>query len=143
VFRFALGGIKFGDRPTTAAPSEGTSVDIGTVTPEEGSLAPIVQSDGSVTMLRITDIRPCEKNPRHAASPLFDTIKASIRQRGMDAPLKVTRRPGAAHYVVAVGGNTRLLAQLQLGRRPPTLASRRCRWSSRRGVRRVMSSPVT
>jgi hypothetical protein len=65
VFRFAFGGIKFGDRPTAAAPSEGTSVDIGTVTPEEGSLAPIVQSDGSVTMLRITDIQPCEKNPRH------------------------------------------------------------------------------
>jgi ParB family protein of integrating conjugative element (PFGI_1 class) len=32
----------------------------------------------------------------------------------MDAPLKVTRRPGATHYVVAAGGNTRLLAQLQL-----------------------------
>jgi hypothetical protein len=34
----------------------------------------------------------------------------------MDAPLRVTRRPGATHYVVAAGGNTRLLAQLQLWR---------------------------
>ncbi|MBK6603350.1 MAG: ParB N-terminal domain-containing protein [Betaproteobacteria bacterium] len=67
-----------------------------------------------MTVLRVTDIEPYEHNPRHAANPLFDTIKASIRQRGMDAPLKVTRRPGAAHYVVAAGGNTRLLAQLQL-----------------------------
>ena len=114
MIRFTLGNIKFGDRPTAAAPSQGPSVDTGTVTPEEGSLTPTAQSDGSVTMLRITDIQPYEKNPRQAANPLFDTIKASIRQRGMDAPLKVTRRPGATHYVVAAGGNTRLLAQLQL-----------------------------
>ncbi|MBK7079380.1 MAG: ParB N-terminal domain-containing protein [Betaproteobacteria bacterium] len=67
-----------------------------------------------MTVLRVTDIEPYEHNPRQSANPLFETIKASIRQRGMDAPLKVTRRPGAAHYVVAAGGNTRLLAQLQL-----------------------------
>jgi ParB family protein of integrating conjugative element (PFGI_1 class) len=84
------------------------------VTPEERSLTPTTQSNGSATVLRITDIQPYEKNPRRAANPLFDTIKTSIRQRGMDAPLKVTRRPGATHYVVAAGGNTRLLAQLQL-----------------------------
>ena len=71
-------------------------------------------SDAGVTVLRVTDIEPYEHNPRQSANPLFETIKASIRQRGMDAPLKVTRRPGAAHYVVAAGGNTRLLAQLQL-----------------------------
>ena len=73
-----------------------------------------VPSDVGVTVLRVTDIEPYEHNPRQSANPLFETIKASIRQRGMDAPLKVTRRPGAAHYVVAAGGNTRLLAQLQL-----------------------------
>ncbi len=71
-------------------------------------------SDAGVTVLRVSDIEPYEHNPRHAANPLFDTIKASIRQRGMDSPLMVTRRPGSAHYVVAAGGNTRLLAQLQL-----------------------------
>ena len=114
MIRFALGRIKFGAGPTAVAPGDGPSVDTGTVTPEESSLTPTAQIDGSVTMLRITDIQPYEKNPRHAANPLFDTIKASIRQRGMDAPLKVTRRPGATHYVVAAGGNTRLLAQLQL-----------------------------
>ena len=114
MIRFALGRIKFGAGTTAVAPSDGPSVDTGTVTPEESSLTPAAQSDGSVTILRITDIQPYEKNPRQAANPLFDTIKASIRQRGMDAPLTVTRRPGATHYVVAAGGNTRLLAQLQL-----------------------------
>ena len=114
MIRFALGRIKFGAGATAVAPSHGPGVDTGTVTPEESSLTPTAPSDGGVTVLRITDIQPYEKNPRHAANPLFDTIKASIRQRGMDAPLKVTRRPGATHYVVAAGGNTRLLAQLQL-----------------------------
>jgi ParB family protein of integrating conjugative element (PFGI_1 class) len=114
VIRFALGRIKLGVDPTSVAASERPSVDTSTVTPEELSLPPTAQVDKSVTVLRVTDIQPYEKNPRQAANPLFDTIKASIRQRGMDSPLKVTRRPGAMHYVVAAGGNTRLLAQLQL-----------------------------
>jgi ParB family protein of integrating conjugative element (PFGI_1 class) len=114
VIRFALGRIKLGVDPTSVAASERPSVDTGTVTPEELSLPPTAQVDKSVTTLRVTDIQPYEKNPRQAANPLFDTIKASIGQRGMDAPLKVTRRPGATHYVVAAGGNTRLLAQLEL-----------------------------
>jgi len=89
-------------------------VDNGTFTPEAQSSSPTTQTDDGVTTLRVTEIQPYEKNPRQAANPLFDTIEASIRQRGMDAPLKVTRRPGATHYVIAAGGNTRLLAQLQL-----------------------------
>ncbi|MBK8688697.1 MAG: ParB N-terminal domain-containing protein [Betaproteobacteria bacterium] len=84
------------------------------MTPEASPSPATAPSDAGVTVLRVSDIEPYEHNPRHAANPLFETIKASIRQRGMDAPLKVTRRPGAAHYVVAAGGNTRLLAQLQL-----------------------------
>lgn len=114
MIRFTLGSIKFGDRPTATAPSQGPSVDTAANTPEESPVPPAGPSDGSVTVLRITDIQPYEKNPRQAANPLFDSIKASIRQRGMDAPLTVTRRPGATNYVVAAGGNTRLLAQLQL-----------------------------
>jgi ParB family protein of integrating conjugative element (PFGI_1 class) len=112
--RFALGRIKFGAGPNDAVPSDGPIVDGLNVTTEEHALAPPRPMSDSVTVLRVTDIQPYEKNPRQAANPLFDTIKASIRQRGMDAPLKVTRRPGATHYVVAAGGNTRLLAQLQL-----------------------------
>ena len=53
--------------------------------------------------------RAVPAQPKARRQPAVRTIKASIRQRGMDAPLKVTRRPGAAHYVVAAGGNTRLL----------------------------------
>ena len=114
MIRFGWGRIKFGVRATAVAPSHGSGIGTGTVTPEASPLPATAPSDAGVTVLRVTDIEPYEHNPRHAANPLFDTIKASIRQRGMDAPLKVTRRPGAAHYVVAAGGNTRLLAQLQL-----------------------------
>ena len=35
-------------------------------------------------------------------------IKASIRERGLDAPPAITRRPGEAHYIIRNGGNTRL-----------------------------------
>ena len=112
--RFGWGRIKFGVRATAVAPGHGSGTGTGTVTPETSPLPATVPSDVGVTVLRVTDIEPYEHNPRQSANPLFETIKASIRQRGMDAPLKVTRRPGAAHYVVAAGGNTRLLAQLQL-----------------------------
>ena len=101
-------------KPAVVSAAVSESMRAGAVTPVPNALTPMAQIDGSVTILRITDIHPYEKNPRQAANPLFDTIKSSIRQRGMDAPLKVTRRPGATHYVVAAGGNSRLLAQLQL-----------------------------
>ena len=114
MIRFGWGRIKFGVRATAVAPSHGSGTGTGTVTPEASPLPATAPSDAGVTVLRVTDIEPYEHNPRQSANPLFETIKASIRQRGMDAPLKVTRRPGATHYVVAAGGNTRLLAQLQL-----------------------------
>lgn len=114
MIRFGWGRIKFGVRATAVAPSHGPGIGAGMVTPEASPLPATAPSDAGVTVLRVSDIEPYEHNPRHAANPLFDTIKASIRQRGMDSPLMVTRRPGSAHYVVAAGGNTRLLAQLQL-----------------------------
>jgi ParB family protein of integrating conjugative element (PFGI_1 class) len=118
VIRFGWGRVKFGVRATAIAPSHGsgtgTGTGTGTVTPEACPLPATAPGDAGVTTMRVTDIEPYEHNPRQSANPRFEAIKTSIRQRGMDAPLKVTRRPGAAHYVVAAGGNTRLLAQLQL-----------------------------
>lgn len=114
MIRFGLGRMKFGVGPAADPGGDGPNVGTGTVAPEEHSSTPTAPTDGSLTTLRVTDIQPYENNPRQAGNPLFDTIKASIRQRGMDAPLKVTRRPGSMHYVVAAGGNPRLLAQLQL-----------------------------
>ena len=59
-------------------------------------------------VVTLDELRPYELDPRLTRNPLFDEIKASIRERGLDAPPPVTRRPGADHYIIRNGGNTRL-----------------------------------
>ncbi|HEV2682585.1 MAG TPA: ParB family protein [Rhodanobacter sp.] len=74
--------------------------------PEATSLTdPIVDTPMVVTL---DQLRPYEHNPRVTRNPLFDDIKASIRERGLDAPPAITRRPGEDHYIIRNGGNTRL-----------------------------------
>jgi ParB family protein of integrating conjugative element (PFGI_1 class) len=60
--------------------------------------------------LRVTldQLRPYEHNPRFLPNPHHAELKASIRQRGLDQPPVITRRPGDAHYILRNGGNTRL-----------------------------------
>lgn len=64
--------------------------------------------------LAVDDIRPYENNPRRAGNAKFAEIKESIRASGIRNPLTVTRRPGENHFIVEVGGNTRLIAIQQL-----------------------------
>ena len=59
-------------------------------------------------VLALDEIVPFDKDPRQAPNSEYARIKDSIRAQGIDQPLVVTRRPGAAHYVIAAGGNTRL-----------------------------------
>lgn len=66
---------------------------------------PLVDTPMVVTL---DELKPYEHNPRLIRNPLYEEIKASIRQRGLDAPPAITRRPGAAHYIIRNGGNTRL-----------------------------------
>ncbi|MGP3790485.1 ParB family protein [Pseudomonas sp. B392_1p] len=66
---------------------------------------PIAETPMVVTL---DDLRPYELDPRITRNPLYDEIKASIRERGLDAPPSITRRPGADHYIIRNGGNTRL-----------------------------------
>lgn len=64
----------------------------------------------SDTPIRVSleQLRPYEHNPRTLRNPLHDQLKASIRERGLDQPPTITRRPGERHYIVRNGGNTRL-----------------------------------
>ncbi|MCL1861722.1 MAG: hypothetical protein FWG52_09360 [Proteobacteria bacterium] len=64
----------------------------------------------AVTTMVVTldQLRPFEFNPRVRKNPLYDEIKASIRERGLDIPPGITRRPGQEHYIIRNGGNTRL-----------------------------------
>lgn len=66
---------------------------------------PIVETPIAVTL---DQMKPCDLNPRVTRNPLYDEIKASIRERGLDAPPVITRRPGEAQFMIYNGGNTRL-----------------------------------
>lgn len=47
-------------------------------------------------------------NPRHTKNPMYDEIKESIRNRGLDHAPNVTRQNPADPYMIKDGGNTRL-----------------------------------
>ncbi|CAB3648408.1 ParB family protein [Achromobacter pestifer] len=59
-------------------------------------------------VVTLDELRPYELDPRVTRNPLYAEIKDSIRERGLDAPPPITRRPGADHYIIRNGGNTRL-----------------------------------
>lgn len=59
-------------------------------------------------VVTLDELRPYELNPRITRNPRYEEIKASIRERGLDASPPITRRPGAPHYTIRNGGNTRL-----------------------------------
>ncbi|VCU67823.1 MULTISPECIES: ParB family protein [Pseudomonas] len=47
-------------------------------------------------------------DPRITRNPRFEQLKASIRERGLDTPPSITRRPGEMCFMIRSGGNTRL-----------------------------------
>ncbi|NAO28870.1 chromosome partitioning protein ParB [Pseudomonas syringae pv. dysoxyli] len=59
-------------------------------------------------LVTLEQLRPYEHNPRFIRNPLYDDIKASIRERGLDQPPPITRRPGELTFIIRNGGNTRL-----------------------------------
>nr|WP_260416160.1 ParB family protein [Pseudomonas cichorii] len=59
-------------------------------------------------VVTLDQLRPYDHNPRLNRNPIYDQIKESIRNRGLDTPPAITRRPGEAHYIIRNGGNTRL-----------------------------------
>ncbi|WP_223531740.1 MULTISPECIES: ParB family protein [unclassified Pseudomonas] len=59
-------------------------------------------------LVTLEQLRPYEHNPRFIRNPLYDEIKASIRERGLDQPPSITRRPGETYFIIRNGGNTRL-----------------------------------
>ncbi|AFO50063.1 MULTISPECIES: ParB family protein [Pseudomonas] len=59
-------------------------------------------------VVSLEQLRPYELNPRVVRNPLYGDIKASIRERGLDQPPAITRRPDESHFIIRNGGNTRL-----------------------------------
>lgn len=60
-------------------------------------------------VLKLSDIKPYDKNPRREKNPAYEDIKASIRnKKQLNNNFNVTRRPGDDKFMVESGGNTRL-----------------------------------
>ncbi|MGZ0717705.1 ParB family protein [Pseudomonas gessardii] len=59
-------------------------------------------------LLTLDETLPYDENPRTTRNPKYDDIKESIRNRGLDTPPPVTRKPGEEKYRIRNGGNTRL-----------------------------------
>ncbi len=59
-------------------------------------------------VLTVEEVLPWEDNPRTTRNPKYDELKESIRNRGLDTPPPVTRRPGEEKYRIRNGGNTRI-----------------------------------
>jgi len=59
-------------------------------------------------VVTLDQLRPYDHDPRKKRNPAYAEIKASIRERGLDAAPAITRRPGEDHYIIRNGGNTRL-----------------------------------
>lgn len=59
-------------------------------------------------IVTLDQLHPYDHDPRKKRNPVYEEIKASIRERGLDAAPAITRRPGDDHYIIRNGGNTRL-----------------------------------
>lgn len=59
-------------------------------------------------LLSLDEVLPYDSNPRTTRNPKYAEIKESIRQRGLDTPPPVTRKPGEDKFRIRNGGNTRL-----------------------------------
>ncbi len=64
--------------------------------------------DLALRRIEVRRIARYERQPRSAENPAYGRLKAAIRRDGLMQPLAVTRRQGAAGYVLWGGGSTRL-----------------------------------
>lgn len=74
-----------------------------------------VDIDGNRMTLPVMSVKCYDNNPRSSVNPKFLEIKESFRVAGKPRlTLPVTKRPGEISYMVAQGGNTRLLVIQEL-----------------------------
>lgn len=113
----------------TAVRKRLTAADITAMTKAANHqvLAPKAPSDikvKSVIELNVNDVLFYDRNPRRLPNDLYNEIKESIKVRGVESALFVTKRPGTDRYMLAKGGKTRLLILQELAKEEPTKWSR-------------------
>lgn len=68
--------------------------------------------DGQRLTIDILTVQPCRINPRKTYGlnyqELYDSLKSSIRNIGLQTTLTITQFPQSEHYELCNGGNTRL-----------------------------------
>ncbi len=78
-------------------------------------LPPLGVMNNGLLVIRVPELEFYDRNPRRERNPKFEEIKASIRESGAATiTFEVTKRPNENKYMVARGGNTRLLALKEL-----------------------------
>jgi|GEM_PF-6468618 len=74
-------------------------------TPSASSLMPQLPCRITVTL---DDVVAYDRNPRRSKNPNYESIKESIRHRGLDDEPTITRRSIDEPFMIRSGGNTRL-----------------------------------
>jgi ParB family protein of integrating conjugative element (PFGI_1 class) len=78
----------------------------------------VLENEKRLIRLNVNDIDPYGKNPRTEVNPEYEAIKESIRAKGLETILTVTKRPGDAKYTLSKGGKTRLTIIKELAAEP-------------------------
>ncbi|MCY3820475.1 MAG: ParB N-terminal domain-containing protein [Gammaproteobacteria bacterium] len=100
--------------------------------------------DLALRRIEVCRISRYERQPRSAENPAYGRLKAAIRRDGLTQPLAVTRRQGAAGYVLWGGGSTRLriLKELAAETGEPRFAVAQCLLRPWRGEAELLLSHV-
>lgn len=75
---------------------------------QDTTSSPLPELATRTLIVSISDIAEYKRNPRVYPNPEHESIKESIRSRGLLQQLVVTQEPGSDKYVLLQGGNTRL-----------------------------------
>lgn len=79
--------------------------NIESTTPSLTQLMPPLPCRMTITL---DDVVPYDRNPRRKINPNYNSIKESIRNRGLDDEPTITRRSPDEPFMIRSGGNTRL-----------------------------------
>lgn len=72
-------------------------------------------SAGMAMVMPVSEIDFFDRNPRRIHDPeAFELLKSSIREVGVQQPVHITTPPGSSRYMLARGGNSRLLCLKEL-----------------------------
>ena len=91
-------------------------------------------------VVTLDQLRPYDHDPRKKRNPAYEDIKASIRERGLDAAPAITRRPARTSTSSATVATHAWRSCANCGRRPRTNGSSAYRACSARGPAAAKSS---